>query len=186
MKYISIGAVMTEGTEHNFVVCRGSNKFTLTGDLAAAWLGGRLGFAVVNKPEEEKAAQQLIRMGLAVISRDYSMAEYRTLTQCTIVPAERKYPYFGVHGLERTVLQWLREAGLVLSMAELVYLIDRNVTLEPQYLGSDNTQALVERIYTKDTIFDNILENQMERAAMREQTVAAVLSLLRKKRIVLL
>ena len=72
MKYISIGAVMTEGTEHNFVVCRGSNKFTLTGDLAAAWLGGRLGFAVVNKPEEEKAAQQLIRMGLAVISRDYN------------------------------------------------------------------------------------------------------------------
>ena len=91
-----------------------------------------------------------------------------------------------MHGLERTVLQWLREAGLVLSMAELVYLIDRNVPLESQYLGSDNTQALVERIYTKDTIFDNILENQMERAAMREQTVVAVLSLLRKKRIVLL
>lgn len=186
MKYISIGAVMTEGTEHNLVVCRGSNKFTLTGDLAAAWLGGRLGFAEANKSTEEQAVRQLIRMGLAVISRDYSMAEYRTLTQCTIVPAERKYPYFGVYGMERTVLQWLREAGLVLSMAELVYLIDRNVPLEPKYLGSDNTQALVERIYTKDTIFDNILENQMERAAKREQTVAAVLALLRKKRIVLL
>jgi len=186
MKYISIGAVMTEGTEHNLVVCRGSNKFTLTGEMAAVWLGGRLGFAVVNKPTEEQAVQQLIRMGLAVNSRDYSIAEYRTLTQCTIVPAERKYPYFGVHGMERTVLQWLREAGLVLSMAELVYLIDRSVPLEPKYLGSNNTQALVERIYTKDTIFDNILENQMERAAMREATVAAVLALLRKKRIVLL
>ena len=186
MKYISIGAVMTEGTEHNLVVCRGRNKFTLTGELAAAWLGGRLGFAVVNKPTEEQAVQQLIRMGLAVNSRNNSIAEYRTLTQFTIVPADRKYPYFGVHGMERTVLQWLREAGLVLSMAELVYLIDRSVPLEPKYLGSDNTQALVERIYTKDTIFDNILENQMERAAMREATVAAVLALLRKKRIVLL
>ena len=186
MKYISIGAVMTEGTEHNFVVCRGGNKFTLTGDLAAAWLAGRLGFVVVNKPEEEKAAQQLIKMGLAQISRNYSMAEYRTLTHCTIVPADRKYPFLGLKGLERTVLQWLREAGLVLSMAELVYLIDRNVPLEPKYLGGNNTQALVERIYTKDTIFDNILENQMERAAMREATVNAVLSLLRKKRVVLL
>ena len=80
----------------------------------------------------------------------------------------------------------LREAGLVLSMAELVYLIDRKVPLNPKYLGSDNTQNLVERIYTRDTIFDNILENQMERAAMREKTVNAVLALLRKKRIVLL
>ena len=186
MKYISIGAVMTEGTEHILTVCRGNNKFTLTGDLANVWLAGRLGFAEVEKPTEQQAVQQLIKMGLAVISRGYPMAEYRTLTQCTIVPAERKYPFLGLSGMEKTVLQWLREAGLVLSMAELVYLIDRNVPLEPKYLGSNNTQTLVERIYTKDTIFDNILENQMERAAMREKTVNTVLSLLRKKRIVLL
>ena len=126
MKYISIGAVMTEGTEHILTVCRGNNKFTLTGDLANVWLAGRLGFAEVEKPTEQQAAQQLIKMGLAVISRGYPMAEYRTLTQCTIVPAERKYPFLGLSGMEKTVLQWLREAGLVLSMAELVYLIDHS------------------------------------------------------------
>ena len=42
MKYISIGAVMTEGTEHILTVCRGNNKFTLTGDLANVWLAGFL------------------------------------------------------------------------------------------------------------------------------------------------
>ena len=88
--------------------------------------------------------------------------------------------------MERTVLQWLREAGLVLSMAELVYLIDRKVPIHPGFLGSNNAQRLVERIYTKDTIFDNILENQMERSKARDQTVKAILNLLRKKRIVLL
>lgn len=186
MKYISIGAVMTEGTEYRLTVCRGMNKFTLTGEQAAVWLNGRLGFADTKKPTEDQALEHLIRIGLAIKSSDYAIAEYRTLTQCTIVPADRKYPFLGLSGVERTVLQWLREAGLVLSMAELVYLIDRNVPLEPKYLGSNNTQNLVERIYTKDTIFDNILENQMERAAKREKTVSTVLSLLRKKRIVLL
>ena len=186
MKYISIGAVVTEGTEHRMTVCRGMNKFTLTGDHAAIWLNGRFGFADTRSPAENKALEYLIRIGLAMGSGDYSIAEYRTLTQCTIVPAERKYPFLGLTSMEKNVLQWLREAGLVLSMAELVYLIDRNVPLESKYLGNNNTQALVEQIYTRDTIFDNILENQMERAAMREKTVNAVLSLLRKKRIVLL
>ena len=186
MKYISIGAVMTEGTEHRLTVCRGMNKFTLTGDHAAIWLNGRLGFAETRKPAEDKALEYLIRIGLALKSNDYPIAEYRTLTQCTLVPADRKHPYLGLPAAEKVVLQWLREAGLVLSMAELIYLIDRNVPLEPKYLGRNNTQTLVERIYTKDTIFDNILENQMERAGMRDKTVDAVLSLLRKKRIILL
>ena len=186
MKYISIGAVVTEGTEYNVTVCRGNNKFTLTGEQAAVWLNGRKGFANAEKPSEQKILEHLMRMGLALKSDDFSIAEYRTLTQCTIVPADRKYPYWGISGLERTVLQWLREAGLVLSMAELVYLIDRKVPIHPGFLGSNNAQRLVERIYTKDTIFDNILENQMERSKARDQTVKAILNLLRKKRIVLL
>lgn len=186
MKYISIGAVMTEGTEHRLTVCRGMNKFTLTGDHATIWLNGRSGFANTKKPTEDTALEYLVRIGLAIKSSDYAIAEYRTLTQCTIVPADRKYPFWFLSDTEKTVLRWMWEAGLVLSMAELVYLIDRNVPLEAKYLGSDNTQNLVEQIYTRDTIFDNILENQMERAAMREKTVNAVLSLLRKKRIVLL
>jgi hypothetical protein len=71
-------------------------------------------------------------------------------------------------------------------MAELVYLMERDIEPEVKYLGQENVQRLVERIYTKDTIFDNILENQMERAEKRDQVVKLVLSLLKKKRIVLL
>ena len=64
--------------------------------------------------------------------------------------------------------------------------MERNIEPEEKYLGQENVQRLVERIYTKDTIFDNILENQMERAEKRDQVVKLVLSLLKKKRIVLL
>ena len=71
-------------------------------------------------------------------------------------------------------------------MAELVYLMEHNIYPEMQYLGRENVQRLVEQIYTKDTIFDNILENQMEHASCRDKAVRTVLKLLKKKRIVLL
>lgn len=186
MKYISIGAVMTEGTEHILDVTHGGNKFRLTGEKAALWLNGRCKFAIVAHPSHLVTLEQLFKMGLVVKCDGSGAEEYRALTKCTLVPAESKHPYFGLWGMEKSVLQWLRSAGLVLSMAEVTYLIDRNVQMEDKLLGSQNAQALVERIYTKDTIFNNILENQMERAEVRDSVVKAVLGLLRKKRLVLL
>ena len=183
MKYISIGAVMTEGTEHILDVCRGSRSYHLTGELASVWLNGRFGFAAVKKPTEEQALLLLLRMGLAIQTDGSGFEEYRALTQCTLVPADRKHPYWGLTGMERAVLQWLREAGLVLSMAELTYLIDQKVPLQADLLGNANTQNLVEQIYTRDTIDDGILEGQMERSNAREPVTKAVLRLLRKKRL---
>ena len=186
MKYISIGAILNEGTEHILDVAHGGAQFRLTGEKARLWLNGRLGFAEVFNPMHLTMVEQLFKMGL-VIKCDGSRAEeYRALTKCTIVPAECDHPYWFLRNTEKTVLQWLRNAGLVLSMAELVYLMDRNIPLEEKLLGSGNAQALVEQIYTKDTVFNNILENQMERSEARGKVVNAILSLLRKKRIVLL
>ena len=186
MKYISIGAVLNEGTEHILDVTHGGAKFRLTGEKARLWLNGRLGFAEAFNPMYLNLLEQLFKMGL-VIKCDGSRAEeFRALCKCTIVPAECNHPYWFLCSDEKTVLQWIRSAGLVLSIAELVYLIDRNVQMEEKLLGSGNAQALVERIYTRDTVYNNILENQMERAEARDRTVKAVMELLRKKRIVLL
>ena len=186
MKYISIGVVTVEGTEYILDVCRGGTSFRLTGDRATLWLNGRRGFASADKPTELRALDQLVKMGLALKTDGSPAEEYRTLAQCTLVPADRKFPYWGLTNREKTVLRWLREAGLVLSMAELTFLMDRGIELRDGLLGSDNTQALVEAIYTKETICDNILENQMEYAASCGRTVKVVLSLLKKKKIVLL
>ena len=186
MKYISIGAVMVEGTEHILDVCRGSYSYHLTGELAAVWLNGRFGFAAVKKPTEEQTLRLLLKMGLAIQTDGSCFEEYRALTQCTLGPADRRHPYWGLTRIERTVLQWLREAGLVLSMAELTYLIDQEVPLQAEFLGDANTQNLVERIYTRNTIGDNILEHQMERSSARDPVTKAVLRLLRRKRLVLL
>lgn len=186
MKYISIGSVNRPSTEHIVYVSHCGYDYTLTADLAAVWLDGRFGFDQVRNQLQTKALMQLERMGLVVITEDVLEGEYRALTKVRLVPAKSKNPYLGLSRNEKTALKWITETGLVLSMAELVYLMERDIEPEVKYLGQENVQRLVERIYTKDTIFDNILENQMERAEKRDQVVKLVLSLLKKKRIVLL
>ncbi len=186
MKYISVGAVVTAGTEHIIHVTRGGHSFKLTGIQASLWLNGRLKFAETTNRVEMKALEHLDRMGLVVFTDGSAAEEYRALTRCTIVPAEMKHPYWFLHTQEQLVLKWIREAGLVLSMAELVFLLDRNIEPTPNLLGNNNVQALVERIYTKETISDNILENHMEKVRAKEATVKTVLRLLAKKRIVLM
>lgn len=186
MKYLSIGAVVAEGTEYILEVCRCGNRFQLTGELAVLWLNGRMGFDIAEKPTERKALDQLVKMGLAILADGSVSEEYRTLNHCTLVPADRKHPYWGLGKRERAALRWLREAGLVLSMAELTFLMDRGIELREELLGKENSHALVHTIYTRETICDNILENQMEAAASQRDTVRIVLSLLKKQRIVLL
>ncbi len=186
LKYISIGAVTKPSTEHIVYVSHCGFDYTLTGDLAYMWLNGRFGFDAARNKMEETTLNQLTKMGLVIITEDVLEGEYRALTRIKLVASASKNPYSGLTAPEKTALKWIRETGLVLSMAELVYLMEHNIAPETKYLGQENIQTLVERIYTKDTIFDNILENQMEHAASRDQVVKLVLKLLKKKRIVLL
>ena len=84
------------------------------------------------------------------------------------------------------MLTWLREAGLRLTIAELIFLRERKILPTLELLGTENRQRLVERIYNIDNIFDNLLEDQMELSKLRNDTVLMILELLRKKQIVLL
>lgn len=186
MKYISIGAVSSGSTEYILKVAHGGYNFQLDGVLAKLWLNGRSQFCTVGDPIEIKGLAQLLKMGLAVQAEECDAGEYRALTHCTIVPTECKFPFLFLSRIEKQVLAWLRGAGLVLSMAELAYLVEKDVEYEDNLLGSGNVQVLVERIYNKDTICDNILENQMEHARCRDKVTKAVLTLLSKRRVLLL
>lgn len=186
MRYISIGYIHKKGYEFRMEITHAGFVFPLTDVLANLWLRGSSGFSSAETPLEQQGLDQLGRMGLVVKTDGSDAEEYRALTCCTVVPADVKRPYWLLSQLEVTVLRWIRESGLHLSIAELTYLIDRDIPLQPSLLGRENAQALVERIYTPDTIFDNILESQMEKAQSREKVVRTVLRLLKKKRIVLL
>lgn len=188
MKYISKGMVIKASTEELLFVTRCGADFQLTGLQAELWLNGRYGFAESGSNIlEEKALQQLNRQGLVeLVEADDPAAEYRALTQCVLLPARPQGHRMLLSAREKELLHWLIDAGLHLTIAELVFLVEHHVKPTADLLGERNRQRLTERIYTQETIFDNILETQMEHAAARDEVVGALLRLLEKRRILLL
>ena len=171
MKYISKGLVVEGSTEHILKIQRGGYEFQLTGDRARLWLNGRFGVADADgtNPRYVKELLHLKRVCLTEPAGEEPEGVYRALTQCVLVPAKAGKLRAPLNPLESQTLQWLREAGLRLTMAELVCLRERDIRPEPGLLGEEKRQALTEAIYTQQTIFDNVLEAQMERAACLEQ-----------------
>ena len=180
MQYISKGLVVANSTEEILHVTRCGYDFQLTGFQADLWLNARFGFDEVKDDNilGSKALQQLYRQEL--------VGKYRALTQCVIVPAKVKKLAAPLSAMEQQLLKWIVGAGLRLTMAELVYLNENRIWPDSSLLGIENRQALTEVIYTQNTIFDNVLEAQMEHASARDITVKRVLALLKKKRIILL
>lgn len=141
MKYISLGAVVHPSTEHILNVSHCGFEYILTGEQAKLWLDGRFGFANSENPIEHRTVNHLRRMGLVMITNPYGAGEYRALTKCHIVPAEENNPYVGLNSDEKEVLMWLREAGLRLTMAELVFLRDRKIMPSLDLLGQEKDRS---------------------------------------------
>lgn len=188
MRYLAKGIVQKQSTEHILRINHFGSEFVLTGLRARLWLDARLNIAETDGKDfaEEKELRQLLKMELVEEVGPDAVDEYRALTHCVIVPAQHHGLSLPLAPVENNLLRWITGAGLRLTMAELVYLEEHKITPEAGWLGEENRQKLTEMIYTTDTIFDNILETQMEAAACRDRTVQAILSLLRKKRILLL
>lgn len=190
MQYISKGLVVKNSTEDLLKVTRCGYDFQLTGVQAALWLNAQFGFDEIDDNDilESKALGQLRRQELVELADadKAAVGRYRALTQCVIVPAKAKKLPVPMSRGEHQLLKWITGAGLRLSMAELVYLNEHRIRPDDSLLGEDNRQALTEVIYTHATIFDNVLETQMERASARDITVEQILSLLRKRRIIIL
>lgn len=187
MIYLSKGMVRKDSTEDRLNISRGGQSFLLTGAEAALWLNGRFAFSVTHSPAEDRFLQHLIRVGLAEAEADEdNTAKYRILSRCVCCPARVKKMVLPLAGKEKEVWTWLEKAGLRLSTAELIYLMEHQIQPEERLLYEENRQVLVETIYTQNTIADNILENQMETADCRDEVVQVLLQLLKKKRILVL
>lgn len=187
MIYISKGIAGKASTTKLVQVIRGGQNIYLSEKEAELWLRGRFSFSFSQTQEEDRALQHLIRMGLAEAEADETKAaQYRILTRCVCCPSKTAKRSLGLFGEEKAILFWLINAGLRLSTAELVYLIENKIEAEPELLYQENRQALVETIYTVDTVADNLLETQMEQAECRDRVVQSLLCLLKKRKILML
>ena len=183
MIYISKGCVLDPSTEELLFIRRCGTDFQLTGFEAALWLNGRSGFS---ETAPSFATEHLRRMGLIECEdEDTPLSRYRILTRCICCPSD-KPGLLPLSWQKARLMEWLRKAGLRLTVAELVYLTEHRITPSERLLGVENRQRLVSLIYTKNRIQDNILENQMEQARCRDFVVESLLGLLRRKQLVLI
>lgn len=184
MIYISKG-ISKSSLRKPLKVTRCGKTIQLAGLQAELWRKGQYGFAAIQTKAEELALENLSKVGLAEIQRkSTSTARYYALICCVLCPTRR--PGFGLSAGEKELLCWLKKAGLRMIVAELVYLRNRNIHPTRKLLRAKNRQALVEQIYNPHNIADNLLEQQMESADCRDKVVTDLLSLLGKKRLVLL
>lgn len=187
MIYISKGIVQENSTERNIYVGRGGQVFQLAKIEAQLWLDGRFNFFETRAASQQRALEHLNRMGLVEYEEeDTSVSRYRILTRCVLCAADSPKVSLTTGRFETSILNWLKNAGIRLSIEELVFLYEHHIEPTNELLYTNNRQKLVETIYTQENIFDNILECQMEHASYRDKVVAATLSLLKQKKIVLL
>ena len=184
MIYISKG-ISKSSLRKPLKVTRCGKTVQLSGLQAELWHKGRYAFASSQNKAEELALTSLSRSGLAEIQQDGSDTfRYYALTSCVLFPTRRLN--LGLGAGEKELLCWLKKAGLRMTVAELVYLRSRSIRPTRKLLCARNRQVLVEKIYNPHNIADNLLEQQMESENCRDEVVADLLSLLRKKRLVLL
>ena len=187
MIYLSKGIVCEGSTEKLLNVTRGASVFNLSGTEATLWLNGRFNFAKAKTYKEKSALEHLHRMGLAEYEEeDNDIAKYRIISRCILCAADTKGLKMPLNGKRQTVMIWLRKAGLHLSAAELIYLMETKIEPTTDLLYTDNRQALIDLIYMNNPIQDNLLESQMEKVSCRNEVVKILLDLLKKKLIILL
>ena len=84
-------------------------------------------------------------MGLEFEEEDTLVSRYRILTRCVLCAAANSNVSLTVGRFENSILNWLTNAGIRLSMAELVYLHERNIepTKDLLYTDIDVNHTLV-------------------------------------------
>lgn len=187
MIYLSKGVVQERSTEQLLYISRCGQSFQLTGVEATLWLNGRFEFATAKGTVQEQALQRLNRIGLAECEQENTaVSRYRILTRCVCCPTVFSKGENNLSNDEKIIIYWLSNAGIRLSVAELIYLNENHIEPTAQLLYKENHQVLIELIYTRNTIADNILENMMETASSRDEVIRILQKLLKKKQILLL
>jgi len=187
MLYLSKGMIIKESISEQMRVNLCGIDYVLSGIGARLWLNGRWRVHEVYSADEVKHLHKLQELGLVEISEDTgSVAAYALLTHCIICPAQIKQFHYPKSKMEKSVWIWISQSGLRLTIGELVKLFDSEIIPDASLLGKANAQELTLAIYSPDIAFDSLLEIQMEKSVYRDEVVAAVLGLLKKKHIILL
>lgn len=183
MIYLSKGLICAGSTEDRLAIEHCGFETVLTGTQAALWLNGSRRIASTN---EAGILETMRRAGLVEYEQeDNDVNRYRLFSRCILCPSKKALKGIAARK-EKELLVWLTKAGLRLTTAELIFLTEHKIQPDKRLLYVENRQALVETIYTADTIPDNILEAQMEHAQCRDSVIKTLLRLLKTGKLIII
>lgn len=186
MMYLSKGAALRPRRDGVQQVSRCGKVYALGPELTSLWYKAR----IMPKPVpagRERAIQRLAEAGLvSVTDEEGDLAAYRLIIDCVLCPSHKLRLRFPLFGRDRRLWAWITRAGLRLTAGELIRLEELESIPSPELLGEEGRQRLTETIYLSSSIFDGILETQMEHAHARNDTVVSILKLVRTRRLLLI
>lgn len=186
MMYLSRGVFVPEMKNGPELVARCGRTYALGPELATLWHKGQYAPCPVPRGRD-RAVRRLEEKGLVSVTEESGpLAAYRLLAGCVICPNGRRATDRFLPTRVKRVWTWIHSAGLRLTASELIRLEERWAIPSVEFLGEEGRQPLTEMIYTADTIQDGILETLMEHSTARDDTVAALLRLLRSGRLLLI
>ena len=186
MLYISKG-VLSHQAGNTLSVSYCGAQYALTEDQVFVWEKGRCGYQGELSTKQLAALNEIRRFGIIEMGSDTKQASmFRLLVNCVICSVKHKSIFPLWHNTEQLLLRWIRGAGLRLTIAELVFLIENKINPSKNLLGESNRQAITEIIYNAETIADGALDSLIEKSPACEITVQAVLELLHKNTVYLI
>jgi len=172
--YISKGILRGKQGHNHLIISWRGDEYELCGNDARLWLSGRCDTSLA----EDALLKRLAKLGLVETGdTDGLLHIYRLLTNCAACPAPWRFPRWPLRRREWVLWRWINRAGIHLTLAELVFLLEHGIHPVPELLGEANKGALLQ-ILNPD---DRLLEARMENAFDRDAVVDSLLALLRKK-----
>ncbi len=184
MIYLSIGVLQDNPTKEKCLVKCGSRVIELTGKMLSVWLQGRLKIA---ECEADETVKELEKNGLIIVGleNDYN-TKYNMFLGCYVSSAKSN-KRVELTEEEKNVYQWLRFSPLILDIADMLSLYERNLKVDAKYIGKGNGQALVELILQPHGKHKNkLFFDRMFYSEKRNDLVDIFTNLLEKGRLIII
>lgn len=188
MMYVSKGILCKRKRRQWILIRQYDCLIKLFGEEAAAWEKGRLGFAYTHHRGEINVIQNLMKKGLVAIeSGESEIDKYNLLRHCSIYSNPKfQFCFKFFNKTEKRILRWIKKAGTYLSCSELVALEDKGIKPQAELLYKDNVVKLMKILYPALVSISGDMESRMRYSIYRQSTVNAVMTLLRRKRVIIM
>lgn len=187
MMYISKGVIIKKLPHKQLLIYHYRDKHKLNEKQAALWNNGTSCFNQTTSKEEERTLTELVAIGIVEITYEVSLrGQFLLLRKCFIGVLPKSRWCTRLTKQEKRIMKWLNNAGFRLGIAELIFLIENNIEPKEDLFGWENAGKLRLLINGSLITVGDTLGTKAFIAYCRDEVIACVFSLVRKKKICLI